>query len=61
MRLVTTTATLGQELTMARGDGRYAKLLASRAKVELLLIDDGGMVTCNTGNQRDLLEVLEDR
>ncbi len=46
---------------MARGDGRYAKLLASRAKVELLLIDDGGMVTCNTGNQRDLLEVLEDR
>ena len=46
---------------LARGDGRYAKLLASIAKTELLVIDDWGMAKLNTDNLRDLLEILEDR
>jgi DNA replication protein DnaC len=50
-----------QELAIARGDGRYAKFLATLAKVDLLLIDDWGMATLNADNQRDMLEVLEDR
>jgi len=49
------------ELAIARGDGRYAKLLTSFAKVDLLLIDDWGMAALTTEHQRDLLEVLDDR
>jgi len=49
------------ELTLARGDGRYTKQLASVAKVDLLVIDDWGMAVMNTDQQRDMLEVLEDR
>jgi DNA replication protein DnaC len=50
-----------QELAIARGDGRYAKLLATLAKTDLVLIDDWGLVNLTTDNQRDILEVLEDR
>ena len=49
------------ELEIARGDGRYNKQLASFAKVDLLIIDDWGMSVMTTDQQRDLLEVLEDR
>lgn len=49
------------ELAIARGDGRYAKLLTSFAKIDLLLIDDWGMAALTAEHQRDLLEVLDDR
>jgi DNA replication protein DnaC len=49
------------DLAIARGDGRYAKQLAALTKVDLLLIDDWGLTVLNTDQQRDLLEVLEDR
>ena len=49
------------ELALARGDGRYNKQLASFAKLDLLIIDDWGMAVMNTDQQRDLLEILEDR
>ena len=49
------------DLAIARGDGRYAKLLTTLAKVDVLLIDDWGMATLSVEHQRDLLEVLEDR
>ena len=49
------------ELALARGDGRYAKQLASFAKVDLLIIDDWGMTALTIDHQRDLLEILEDR
>ena len=49
------------ELAIARGDGRYAKQLAAFAKVDLLVIDDWGLTVLNGDQQRDLLEVLEDR
>ncbi len=50
-----------RELTIAKGDGRYVKLLARLAKVDILILDDWGLVKLNAENRRDLLEVLEDR
>lgn len=49
------------DTALARGDGRYPKLLASLAKLDLLVIDDWGMAKLNSDNLRDLLEILEDR
>lgn len=50
-----------RELMIAKGDGRYPKLLAGLAKVDVLLLDDWGLTKLNAENRRDLLEVLEDR
>ena len=50
-----------RELMIAKGDGRYPKLLANLAKVEVLILDDWGLMKLNAENRRDLLEVLEDR
>jgi DNA replication protein DnaC len=49
------------DVALARGDGRYVKLMASLAKVDLLVIDDWGLAQISTDNHRDLLEILEDR
>jgi DNA replication protein DnaC len=50
-----------RELIIAKGDGRYPKLLANLAKVDVLILDDWGLMKLNAENRRDLLEVLEDR
>ena len=50
-----------REMVIAKGDGRYPKLLASIAKVDVLILDDWGLMKLNAENRRDLLEVLEDR
>jgi DNA replication protein DnaC len=50
-----------RELMIAKGDGRYPKLLADLAKVDVLILDDWGLMKFNAENRRDLLEVLEDR
>lgn len=50
-----------QELPIAKGDGRYPKLMASLAKTDLLILDDGGLAMLNDENRRDLLDLLEDR
>jgi DNA replication protein DnaC len=50
-----------RELMVAKGDGRYPKLLANLAKVDVLILDDWGLMKLNAENRRDLLEVLEDR
>lgn len=50
-----------RELTIAKGDGRYPKQLADLAKVDVLTLDDWGLMKLNAENRRDLLEVLEDR
>lgn len=52
---------LVDDLALARGDGRYLKLLAQLAKVEVLLLDDWGLSPLTAAQQRDLLEVLDDR
>ncbi len=49
------------ELSVARGDGRYRKLLAQLARTELLVLDDLGLAAMNDEHRRDLLEILEDR
>jgi DNA replication protein DnaC len=50
-----------QDIAIARGDGRYPKLLAALAKTDLLVLDDWGLTPFTPDNQRDLLEILEDR
>lgn len=49
------------ELLLARGDGRYGKLMHTIAKSHLLIIDDWGLSVLTEQEQRDLLEILEDR
>jgi DNA replication protein DnaC len=48
-------------LALARGDGRYAKLLRQLARVELLILDDWGPEPLGSEQRRDLLEIVEDR
>jgi len=50
-----------QELSMARGDGRYGRVLANLAKTDLLIIDDWGLSPFDDQSRRDILEILEDR
>jgi DNA replication protein DnaC len=52
---------LFSELAIARGDGRYPRLLAGLAKVELLALDDWGTAGLTPEQRHDLLEILEDR
>ena len=49
------------DLAVARGDGSYPKLLASLAKLDIIVLDDFGLAKLNPDNRRDLLELLEDR
>ena len=48
-------------LALARGDGRYGRLLKSLARVQLLILDDWGLSVLTEPEQRDLLEIVEDR
>ncbi|MCP3468280.1 IS21-like element helper ATPase IstB [Bradyrhizobium sp. CCGUVB23] len=50
-------ATLG----LARGDGRYGRLLKALAKPDLLILDDWGPEKLSDEQRRDLLEIIEDR
>jgi DNA replication protein DnaC len=50
-----------QDLLLAKGDGRYPKLMTTLAKTELLILDDWGLAALSDENRRDLLELLEDR
>jgi DNA replication protein DnaC len=49
------------ELTVARGDGRYGRLLEGLTKPRLLVLDDWAIHPFADGHRRDLLEILEDR
>lgn len=49
------------DLGIARGDGRYAKLMGAIAKADLLVIDDWGLCVLGDQERNDLLEILEDR
>jgi DNA replication protein DnaC len=48
-------------VALARGDGRYAKLMRQLARVRLLILDDWGPEPMLPEQQRDLLEIVEDR
>jgi DNA replication protein DnaC len=49
------------ELTIAKADGRYDKILKTLAKTHLLVIDDWGLKKFVKEQSHDLLEILEDR
>src|SRR5579863_8103180 len=48
-------------LALARGDGRYQRLLKALARVELLILDDWGLAPLTSDQRRDLLEIIDDR
>jgi DNA replication protein DnaC len=50
-----------QDLTIAKADGRYGKLLTTVSKTDLVLLDDFGLAPLSDEQRRDLLEVIEDR
>jgi DNA replication protein DnaC len=52
---------LFEALALARGDGRYARLLKNLSRVELLIRDDWGLAPLTGEQRRDLLEVIDDR
>jgi len=43
------------------GDGRYARLLKTIGRAQLLISDDLGLSVLTAAERRDLLEILEDR
>jgi DNA replication protein DnaC len=50
------------ELEIARGDGRYPRLMRQLARIDVLVLDDWGLDSGLTDRQRrDLLEILDDR
>jgi DNA replication protein DnaC len=52
---------LFSDLALARGDGRYARILRTLHRVELLILDDWGLEPLDAGARHDLLEILEER
>jgi DNA replication protein DnaC len=50
-----------EALGLARGDGRYARVLKSLARVQLLVLDDWGLTPLTPEQRRDLLEIVDDR
>jgi len=52
---------LWRELAVARGDGRYLKLLAGLLRMDLIILDDLGTEALGEAERHDLLEILEDR
>lgn len=52
---------LMEDLQLARGDGRYLKLLTSLSRLDVLVLDDWGLAALTPAQQRDLLELLDDR
>jgi len=49
------------DLTIAKGDGRYGKLLARYSRIDVMVLDDWGVTPLTAENRRDLLEILDDR
>ena len=52
---------LFEALALARGDGRFGRLLKTIGRVQLLILDDWGLSVLNASERRDLLEILDDR
>ena len=50
-----------EELTISHGDGRFAKLMRSFARTDLIVLDDWGLAKLTDQQRRDLLELIDDR
>lgn len=55
------TGRLLESLSIAHGDGRFAKVISQLAKTDLLVLDDWGLEKMSLGQRNDLLEIMEDR
>lgn len=52
---------LFEDLTVAKADGRYRRLLASYARIDLLVIDDWGLTPLGEEQRHHMHELMEDR
>ncbi len=52
---------LFEELALARGDGRHARLVRSLGRADLMILDDWGLEPLDAAARHDLLEILEER
>jgi DNA replication protein DnaC len=52
---------LFDDLALARGDGRYARLFRALGGVQLLILDDWGLEPLDAQARHDLLEIVEER
>ena len=55
------TSRLLEALSIAHGDGRFAKLIAQIARTDVLLLDDFGLEKMTLAQRNDVLELMEDR
>ena len=49
------------ELSVAKGDGSYPRLLGRLSRTQVLVLDDWGLAPFSAVESRDILEVIEDR
>ena len=49
------------DLALARGDGRYPRLMRALGGVKLLILDNWGLEPLGPEQRRDLLEIVEER
>ena len=49
------------ELTQAKADGTYRKLLQQLAKLDLLILDDWGLEPFEAAQRNDLMEIMDER
>ena len=49
------------ELTQAKADGSYTKLLKQLSRTRVLILDDWGLEPMQPAHRHDLLEILDDR
>lgn len=49
------------DITLAKADGSYTKLLNRLARTDVLVVDDWGLAPLTETERRDFLEVLDDR
>src|SRR6516225_2978477 len=48
-------------IALARGDGRYPRLMRALGGVKLLILDDWGLEPLGPEQRHDMLEIVEDR
>lgn len=52
---------LGEQLKISKAEGKYVALLQTLAKIDLLILDDWGLISLEREHRQDLLEILDDR
>jgi DNA replication protein DnaC len=52
---------LFNDLALARGDGRHARLFRTLTRVDVLILDDFGLQPLDAQARHDLLEIVEER